>query len=309
MEKDIISGLAQEPKSLPSKYFYDATGDALFQAIMDMPEYYLSRSEMDVFLHHAKDIVLTFDPKGFFEIIELGAGDGTKTKVLINKWLEMGLDFSYVPIDISKNVLQLLAAEFKKSFDNLRMTPVAGDYFHVLKDKKTSNNRKLVLFLGSNIGNLRGDNQANFIQSLSDSLNPGDGLLIGFDLVKNPHTILEAYNDKNGITKQFNLNLLTRCNRELKTDFDLDNFSHYPIYDPERKEARSYLISMKKQVVTFPTSQLKITFEPGETIHTETSRKYTKADIEQLMTNANLKPSGWFYDCKHYFANVLSIKQ
>lgn len=309
MEKDILNGLENTPKSLPSKYFYDASGDALFQAIMDMPEYYLSRSEMDVFLHSARDIIETFAPKNFFEIIELGAGDGSKTKVLIRKWLEMGLDFSYVPIDISKNVLNQLASDFRETFDNIQMTPIVGDYFNVLKDRKASNHPKLVLFLGSNIGNLRGENQARFIQSLSDSLNPGDGLFIGFDLVKNPHTILEAYNDKNGITKQFNINLLARCNRELNTNFDLNNFTHYPIYDPKSKEARSYLVSTRKQVITFPKSQRQITLEPGETIHTETSRKYTKDDIEELMEKAGLKPLGWFYDCKHYFVNALSIKQ
>lgn len=307
MEKDIVSGLEAVHKSLPSKYFYDANGDALFQAIMNMPEYYLSRSELDVFLHHAQDIIQAFDPKGYFEIVELGAGDGTKTKVLIRKWLDMDLEFSYVPIDISKNVLDQLASEFKKSFDHIQIKPIVGDYFNVLKDKKEMTHPKLVLFLGSNIGNLRGDNQLRFIQSLSDSLNPGDALFIGFDLVKNPHTILDAYNDKSGITKQFNVNILARCNRELNTDFNLDNFTHYPIYDPETKEARSYLISTKKQVVTFPASGRQISFEAGETIHTETSRKYTKEDIEQLIIAANLKPVGWYYDCKHYFVNVLSI--
>lgn len=309
MERDILHGLKQTPKSLPSKYFYDAKGDALFQAIMDMPEYYLTRSEFGIFHQYAEGIVNAWKPNKHFEILELGAGDGSKTKVLIKQWLDAGLDFTYVPVDISQNVLDQLHTEFKKDFPELSISPRQGDYFDVLNDSKAHDCPRLILFLGSNIGNFRGEKENDFIDAIASCMNPGDGILVGFDLVKDPRRIRAAYNDKQGVTRAFNMNILTRCNNELGCNFALEEFAHYPIYDPLTQEARSYLISTCKQQVLFPQSGEAIDFGAGEAIHTETSRKYTESDIKLLYERAQLNIGGWFYDCKHYFTDCLGIKK
>ncbi len=295
-------------KSLPSKYFYDQRGDALFQAIMDMPEYYLTRSEYEIVNQQYTAIAEALNPKGRLDVMELGAGDGTKTNVLLSNWLALGMDISYTPVDISANVLKQLQQTFKKNLPDLSVSPMQGDYFDVLEKTKGNANQRLILFMGSNIGNFRGPNQNAFIDAISENMNPGDGLLVGFDMVKDPRTILAAYNDKQGITKAFNMNILERCNRELNADFALDEFTHYPIYDPHTQEARSYLISNRTQSVHFPKSDVHIALNVGETIHTETSRKYTENDIKRLYKRANLNVNGWFYDCKHYFVDCLGVK-
>lgn len=308
MEQDIIAGLSLTPKSLPSKYFYDRKGDALFQAIMDMPEYYLTRSEYEIMTQQSSAIAEALNANGYFEVMELGAGDGTKTKVLLSNWLKRGLDFTYTPVDISANVLNQLQASFKTQLPELSVTPMQGEYFDVLEKTKSQQHKRLILFMGSNIGNFRGSSQNAFIDAISANMNPGDGLLVGFDLVKDPRIILEAYNDKQGITKAFNMNVLERCNKVLNTNFSLEEFAHYPIYDPHTQEARSYLISKRRQSVHFPNANVRIDFDAGETIHTETSRKYTEANIKALYERAQLKVNGWFYDCKHYFVDCLGVK-
>ncbi len=307
---DIAEGLSANQKYLPSRYFYDAEGDKIFQAIMKMPEYYLTDAEFEIFSTQSEKILEKIKAHGSqIDLVEFGAGDGFKTKILIERLLKMGAKFRYIPIDISGDVLKTLKTDFQTRFPNLEIQTENAEYFQALENiNSSSKNPKVVLFLGSSIGNFREEKTIQFLEKLNEKLNIGDYTLIGFDLKKNPHIILSAYNDKQGITKAFNLNLLKRINRELDADFDLDAFDHYPYYDPETGFAKSYIVSLKKQTVVVNGINKSVEFEAGETIHTEISRKYGIEQIETLLENSRFKIAEHFFDCKHYYVNTLAQK-
>ena len=251
-KQDVLFGLSQNPKHIPSKYFYDKKGDELFVRIMNMPEYYLTRAEMEIFQEQSRDIISSFDiRKGEeIEVVELGAGDGTKTIHILFELIRSRVTFKYVPIDISSNALTGLEHRMKEEIPELEITSLHGDYFQMLSDLKKSPNRKIILFLGSNIGNMSDEQAKLFIASLSRNLNKGDKIVLGVDLIKAKEVVLPAYNDAAGITRDFNLNLLERMNRELDADFDLSAFVHDPEYHESEGIAKSFLKSTKQQVVT-----------------------------------------------------------
>ncbi|NEN23111.1 L-histidine N(alpha)-methyltransferase [Cryomorpha ignava] len=309
-KEDVGTGLSENPKYLSSRYFYDAEGDKIFQAIMKMPEYYLTNAEFEIFSTQAEQILSELDVNGRkFDLVEFGAGDGFKTRILIERLIEAGANFRYIPIDISENVLNTLKSDFQKRFPDLEILAENAEYFEALESiNRKSENPKVILFLGSSIGNFLEDRTVRFLNALYAVLNVGDFTLIGFDLKKNPKTILEAYNDKQGITKAFNLNLLKRINRELEADFDLEAFDHYPYYDPETGFAKSYIVSLKKQTVNIKGLKKQFVFDAGEAIHTEISRKYGINQIETLFENANFNVSKHFFDCKHYYVDTLAKK-
>ena len=213
---DVLKGLSANPKTLSSKYFYDKEGSRLFQEIMKLPEYYLTQSEYEIFSSKTSEIYDAFEIKQErFDLIELGAGDGTKTSVLVDHFLKKGARFRYVPIDISSEALDFLSEKFIKDFPGLEIQVEQGDYFRTLETlKQISGDRKVILFLGSNIGNFNELQALDFFRRLRKVMNAEDMLFIGFDLHKNPKTILNAYDDSQGITAKFNLNLLKRINRE-----------------------------------------------------------------------------------------------
>ena len=305
--QDILSGLSDYPKHLSSKYFYDAAGDKIFQQIMNMPEYYLTKSEYEIFQNDKELILKHINPdKRKFQLIELGAGDGYKTKVLLEYFLKQKSDFEYIPIDISANVLTLLKNDLHNSFHELKVESLQGDYFHMLeKIGKNSHLRKLVMFLGSNIGNFSFDSAISFLKQVSKQLSKEDYFLIGIDLKKNPAVILSAYNDPAGITASFNKNLLIRINRELGADFVLDNFMHYPVYDPQTGECRSYLLSLKDQIVNIADLEQNFIFEKYESIHTEISRKYSLKEINILAEKSGFKVVKNFTDSNKYYVDSL----
>jgi len=282
----------------------------IFQAIMKMPEYYLTKSEYEIFSTQTESILSALKLDGRpFDLVEFGAGDGFKTKILVERLIAAGAKFRYMPIDISGDVLESLKADFKERFPSLEVKIQNNEYFEALENiGKLSKNPKLVLFLGSSIGNFLEDRTIKFLDGLNEKLNSGDYAIIGFDLKKNPHTILQAYNDKQGITRAFNMNLLKRINRELDADFDLECFEHYPTYDPETGYAKSYLVSLIKQTVKINALKTSYHFEAGETIHTEISRKYSINQIESLLRNAEFKVAEHFFDCKHYYVDTLLQK-
>ena len=303
--KDVAKGLSQRPKRLSSKYFYDEIGDKLFQDIMAMPEYYLTNAEYEIFENHKADILNLFEGKAF-DLIELGAGDGTKTKVLLNHFLEKGADFQYLPIDISDNALLLLENDLRENLPNLKVNPLQGDYFEVLeKLAGESQKPKVVLFLGANIGNFSRQQAVEFLEALHDTLNKGDLLLIGFDLKKDPATILDAYNDKAGITAAFNLNLLRRINRELGADFDLKAFKHWENYDPITGATRSFIVSTKKQKVTIEALDMAFRFEAWEAIDVELSQKYSLGEIDHLAEITGFETKTHFFDQRNYFVDAI----
>jgi len=308
--EDVRTGLAQTPKRLSSRFFYDAEGSRLFQEIMHLPEYYLTRSEYEILSEQADALLQWFQPDGQpFDLIELGAGDGLKTKVLLNHFIQKEVPFAYVPIDISVDALNQLTDDIQQRWPQLAIRPLHDDYFRALSELSyQSDARKVILFLGSNIGNFSTDEARQFYQQLHQCLRPGDLVLTGFDLQKHPAVIHAAYNDRQGITRAFNLNLLRRLNRELDANFDLSAFDHYESYNPETGEARSYLVSLKSQEVRINALPLTVSFAYGEVIHTEISRKYSQADIQRLADNTGFSVKASFTDCKAYFADVIFQK-
>jgi L-histidine N-alpha-methyltransferase len=306
LAKDVLSGLKQQPKTLSAKYFYDDAGSRIFQQIMDLPEYYVTRTEFAILENQKAGICNAFTGSGFFHLVELGSGDGLKTKILLKQLSAQKTDFEYVPVDISGEAMNQLAAGLKKELPGLKTDGFTGDYFKALNWlQKNKPGRKVVLFLGSNIGNFESAESEEFIQKISSYLKPGDKVLMGFDLRKDPNVIRPAYDDAAGVTAAFNLNLLKRLNRELNADFDLDQFEHFADYDPLQGVMKSYLISRKKQTVTFKALNVTVSFEAWEAIHTENSHKYTIPQIEKLGRKSHLEIEEIFTDDKHYFADVL----
>lgn len=226
-EKEVCSGLTDYPKHLSSKYFYDKKGDKLFQDIMAMPTYYLTDCEYEILENNKEKITELFANSGTFDLIELGAGDGKKTKILLKEFSDKNIDFTYVPIDISENALNQLHNSCEKEIPKVNVLPIQGTYFEALKEIKHRKNRKVILFLGSNIGNLEHDQAVVFMKKIQQLMQPNDLLLIGFDQKKNPKTILDAYNDQEGVTAAFNKNILARINTELDGNFDLNQFLHW----------------------------------------------------------------------------------
>ncbi len=305
---DVIQGLKQTPKQLSSRYFYDDEGSRLFKKIMHLPEYYLTRCELEILKTHKDDILrlITQDNESF-ELLELGAGDGLKTKVLLNYFTTQQAQFTYIPIDISGEALQDLTTSLQAEIPDLKTHPIEDDYFAALERPLPGHAlaRRIVLFLGSNIGNYSHQESVFFLSQLKKKLHPGDYILLGFDLKKNPFKILAAYNDAQGVTRDFNLNLLRRMNAELDANFDLSQFAHYPMYDPSSGEARSYLVSLGKQRVYLAKIDEWIDFAEGETLHTETSRKYTLTQMEELCKSVGLQPVQAFTDTSKSFVDLL----
>lgn len=302
---DVINGLRANPKKLPSKYFYDKKGDELFQRIMAMPEYYLTDCELDIFSNQtAKLAEMITKINGPFDLIELGAGDAMKSTYLLKYLVEQKTDLTYMPIDISGNILSELEDKLKTELPELKTICLEGEYFAMLKKAASlSSRRKVVMFLGGNIGNMELDEAYAFCSELKKNLSSNDLLLIGFDLKKNPRTILKAYNDPAGITAAFNLNLLTRINHDLQGNFRIDQFQHYQTYDPIGGACRSYLISMMDQNVNIEDKNFN--FKESEPICMEVSQKFSKADIQHLAKNSGFDIIGEITDSKGWFIDTV----
>lgn len=304
--QDVDKGLSATPKYLPSSYFYDEQGSKLFQQIMDLPEYYLSRAEADIFKTYAAHFLTIFQTPLGFDLVELGAGDGSKTAILLKHFLAQKADFSYKAIDISPDALLCLAQNLQSRFPTLALKTIADDYFAGLDALHLeSSRRKVVLFLGSTIGNFTHAQAVHFLKELRQHLTKDDLLCIGFDLKKDPSLILAAYNDAQGVTANFNYNLLQRMNQELGANFEVENFMHAPIYHPLKGCAESFLVSKAKQNVYIEALEKTFEFEEWEAIHTEVSYKYSLQDIKQLATFAGLKFQQNFYDSKNFFCNAI----
>lgn len=309
-EKEVYEGLTNFPKYLSSKYFYDEVGDKLFQDIMAMPEYYLTNCEFDILEANKAEIAALFARKDEgFSLFELGAGDGKKTKILLKYLSENDFSFDYRPIDISQNALDQLKNSINQEIPDVEVNPIQGTYFDTLRDINKANGRKkVILFLGSNIGNLLHDQAIVFLKDLKNSINEGDFILMGFDQKKNPQTILDAYNDKTGITEAFNKNVLSRINKELGGNFDLDQFLHWEVYDPETGTAKSYLVSKSEQNVQIESLGLDLRLKKWETIHTEISQKYDDAVVAWLAEKSGLKIVTEFSDADQQYKNYVFKK-
>lgn len=307
---EVLSGLSQKNKSLPSWLFYDEQGDKIFQQIMAMPEYYLTDSELQIFQTNKEEILSVF--KGAsegFNLIEFGAGDGMKTEVLLKHFTTQKANFTYKPVDISASVLEQLTQRMRRSVPDLDIEAINKEYFEALEALNVDRKHPMiVLFMGANIGNFELNDAKSFVKKIANSLRKEDQLMIGFDLKKNPNMILDAYNDKQGITTSFNMNLLTRLNNELEADFDLDKFMHYPYYDPQTGTTKSFIVSKEEQTVSFEALNKSFNFKAWEPLHVEFSQKFDEEMIAELANKAGLSVERYFYDDKKYFADVVLKK-
>lgn len=309
-KKEVFEGLSAYPKYLSSKYFYDKKGDRLFQEIMAMPEYYLTGCEFQILSTYTETIGELFrDRENGLDLIELGAGDGKKTKVLLKYMAENNFNFVYKPIDISENAVELLSNNLAQEMPILNVDAEVGEYFEVLERLKGFNKRKkVIMVLGSNIGNLKHPKAIEFLSKLKDAMLPDDLLFMGFDQKKEPQKILNAYNDETGITEAFNKNVLTRINRELGGNFDLNKFKHWEVYDPETGTAKSFLVATKAMEVSIEALKLTVNFDQWETIHTEISQKYDDKIVGWLAEEAGLKIETSFTDEKEYYKDYVFRK-
>ncbi len=306
-EQDVRKGLTDYPKHVSSHYFYDSTGDKLFQDIMDMPEYYLTDREYEILSENTAEIAELFaQGNAPFKLLELGAGDGKKTKILLKYLAENHFKFKYQPIDISQNALDGLERSLAEELPNVSVETRQGTYFETLSAINDENGtKKIILFLGSNIGNLMHPQAVEFLKSVQKLMQNDDLLFVGFDMKKNPQIILDAYNDPKGITAAFNKNVLTRINRELDGNFNLDKFRHWEVYNPETGTAKSYLVALEDQTVTLEKLDLVVNFEAWETIHTEISQKYDDQTIVWLADRSGLEIVTEFSDPKSQYKNYV----
>jgi len=307
--KDVLEGLSQMPKRLSSKYFYDDEGSRIFQEIMEMPEYYLTNAEFEILQQQAGSLHQALSFGESYSIIELGAGDGSKTKELLSFLLSLNVDPKYYPIDISAEAVNILKEGLLSEMPQLDIAPLVGDYFKILNQLELDKRPALFLFLGSNIGNYEKNEAIQLLKMFGQYMRSGDKLLVGFDLKKNPWRILHAYNDEQGITRRFNLNLLKRMNRELGANFNLEQFEFYPTYDPKKGDVRSYIVSNTKQEVCFEGLEQSFAFEKDELIYTELSKKYSLPEIDHLAMQSGFVRQEHFLDANKDFTDSLWIKQ
>lgn len=304
-KKDIKFGLENIHKKIPSEYLYDEVGSDLFNKITKHPDYYLTNSELFI-LNKYKSYFSTLMDKTPFNLIELGPGEGIKPQILINQFLSDLRDFIYIPIDISAKYLEELSTQFENKFSDLNITALHTDFFKGLEWlNKNLTRRNFVLFLGSSIGNFDPVKTQSFLKHLWESLQNNDYVLLGFDLCKDVNMLLSAYDDNAGITRDFNLNLLNRINRELDANFNLEKFKHYATYNVKTDAMESYLISQVEQVVHIKALQQSIRFESIEAIHIECSYKYRIRQIEEYAAENGFKIIKHFTDPNHYFLDTL----
>lgn len=303
--EDVLKGLSAKDKFLQSKYFYNAEGDALFQKIMKCKEYYPTKCEMEIFTKQTDELVSILSRHSKeFDIVELGAGDATKSVHLLKGLLAKKVKFTYFPVDISENVINLLHSTLPKKLAGLQFHGLKGEYFEMLEKAKTLSNKiKVVLFLGGNIGNVPMDKAGDFCKLMRQHLVPGDLVLVGFDLKKDPIKVLDAYNDKSGYTRQFNLNLLKRINNDLGGNFKIKNFYHYPTYDPATGACKSYVVSAKNQKVEIADNTFN--FAEGETIFMEIAQKYTLEQTDELAKKSGFTPKAHFFDAKKWLLDAV----
>lgn len=293
---EVLAGLSKSARRLPCKFFYDEQGAQLFRQICELPEYYVTRTEIEILRLHGAEIAAALGPQ--IELIGLGTGAGTKTKILLE---ELERPAVYVPIDISKEQLEKSSERFRKMFPNLQILPVAADYLEPfeLPLPRQLSSRSVIYFPGSTIGNFEPDDASEFLSRLVELAGEGGGLLIGVDLQKDRHVIETAYNDSAGVTAKFNKNLLARINRELGADFDLAHWQHYAIYNPADGRIEIYLISEIDQIVRI--GERAFQFRAGEKILTEYSYKHTIGGFIMLARQAGFEFQQIWTDDERWF--------
>jgi len=298
--RDVERGLGDSPKHLDCRFFYDYEGSLLFEEICGLPEYYQTKTEMQILESGADEII-----GGLSEdvvLVELGSGSSVKTTVIIEALIARHGRASYTPIDISRSMLEESAALLRKKYCGLEIVSIAAEYRAGLKQLRNFDKRpELILWLGSSIGNFERGAAVEFLKDITAGLSPRDRLLIGFDLVKDTEVLKAAYNDSRGVTAAFNLNLLVRINRELGGSFDIDAFEHIAEYNTEKERIEMYLVSVKDQDVRIENIDDTFHFDESERIHTENSHKYTHEVIEEIANESGLHIIRQWQDPKRMF--------
>ncbi len=303
---EVSTGLTASPKRLPCRYFYDRDGSLLFEAICELAEYYLTRAEREILQQRAKEVASEFS--GRATLVELGSGSAMKTRILIEAFLRRQGDLRYVPVDISRAMLEETSLALLEDYPALHVIAIAGEYSDGLRELGAmSRDPMLILWMGSNIGNLERPDAAAFLRRVRETMAPGDRLLVGIDLRKDRAVLERAYDDSRGVTAQFNLNILARINRELGGHFDLTAFRHSAVYDEEVGRIEMYLVSTRQQRVPIDRLGLEVPFATGEAVHTENSYKYSVAEIETLAAAAGLGArQQWFDVDRRFSVNLLA---
>lgn len=302
-EQDVRHGLTSTPKQIPPKWLYDDRGTELFEQITQLPDYYLTEAERAIFQRYADEIVATLEAPTV--LVELGAGSGEKTRILLDALRERQGHADYYPIDISSKALEMLQQRFEPE-PSIRVQPVQGAFVEGLNKLPDDDApARLIAFIGSSIGNLPFHEQVDLLARIQGTMRPRDRFLLGTDLRKDEATMLAAYDDEQGITARFSLNLLTRINRDLGADFDLSRFAHRPVFNPDKSAVEIYLESLQDQTVHVDAIDLTVTFDEGERMHIEDSHKYTDAMLETLFNEADLTPVQTWTDPDHRFAEHL----
>lgn len=305
--KDVFLGFMRTEKILSSKYMYDTEGSKIYEEIMDLDDYYLVDAEYSSLNNAKAELSKVFRGRKI-NLIELGAGNGYKTKILLKQFIQDNIDLQYTPVDISEGAMIELTESLNKDFPDLKTTGIVGDYFDAIEHLQTNrdpNMTHIILFLGSNIGNFDFDDAVDFIFSLWRSLQIADFVFMGFDLRKDIDQMINAYNDKNKVTERFNLNVLTRINKELGGDFEISKFKHYEPYNVKTGAMESYLISLEDQTVNITKLDRAFHFNKWEPIFMEHSYKYSIDDIVNLASITGFRVEGFFYDDNKYFVNSL----
>jgi dimethylhistidine N-methyltransferase len=307
--EDVRRGLTADPKVLFPKYFYDALGSRLFEAICELPEYYLTRAETEIFQRHAGEIAGALD--GPVRLLELGSGDGRKTRLLIEALVARQGSLEYLPVDVSRTAVEDSAERLLHAFPELTVTAFVAEYQAGLRALRTERVppgvRTLALFLGSTIGNLDPEERIALLREIRSVLRPGDGLLLGVDLEKPESILLPAYDDALGVTSAFNLNVLSRINQELGGGFDLGAFRHRARWNRERGRVEMHLESQREQTVPIRDLGLEVRFAAGETIHTESSYKLDPGRVAEMAAAGGFAVRRTWTDRGGKFASSLLI--
>lgn len=304
LEADVREGLTCSPKTLPPKWFYDARGSMLFDDITRLPEYYPTRCERAVLLSHAAEIAAV---SGADTLIELGSGTSEKTRLLLDALRDAGTLRRFVPFDVDESVLTMASEQVEKEYPGVEVHAVVGDFEHHLP-LLPAGGRRLVAFLGGTIGNLLPSQREVFLKVLASTLAPGDALLLGTDLVKDPVRLQAAYDDSAGVTADFNANVLRVVNRELDADFDVSAFEHVAVWNADDEWIEMRLRSSAAQAVRVAALDLCVEFAEGEEIRTEISAKFRQERVRSELAEAGLELVRWWTDDDGDFGVSLSVR-
>jgi L-histidine N-alpha-methyltransferase len=302
LKADVTAGLTDDPKWLPPKWFYDARGSELFELITELPEYYPTRSERQILADRAPEIARHTRATA---LLELGSGYSTKTRLLLDALTASGSLSSYVPMDVSPSALSSAAARISADYPGLRVHNIVGDLTRHLKHLPTGGDR-LIAFLGGTIGNLIPAERKSFFEDVRAVLEPGEHLLLGTDLVKSPQIVVPAYDDAQGVTAEFNKNVLRVLNTSLGADFDLDGFAHVALWDPDQEWIEMRLRARWPMRVTIPGVGLTVDFTAGEEVRTEVSAKFRREGVERELAEAGFALDHWWTDRDALFAVSLA---